>query len=115
MAKDTKERKSGNPSGFKDTLPAEKLLFNKLMEQLSGVVESYGFSPIDTPEIEWMDTLKGHNDSGDKLIYRVFNGYENPENGDDFDSVMDKGLRFDLTVPLARFYGQHANELPMPF
>jgi histidyl-tRNA synthetase len=115
MARNNKERKIGNPSGFKDTLPAEKLLFNRLMEELSQVVESYGFSPIDTPEIEWMDTLKGHDDSGGKLIYRVFNGYENPEEGADLDSVMDKGLRFDLTVPLARFYGQHANELPLPF
>ncbi|HAU98638.1 MAG: Histidine-tRNA ligase [Microgenomates group bacterium GW2011_GWF2_45_18] len=110
-----KERRIGNPSGFKDTLPAEKLLFNRLMEDLSQVVESYGFSPIDTPEIEWLDTLRGHDDSGGKLIYRVFNGYENPEEGANLDSVMDKGLRFDLTVPLARFYGQHANELPLPF
>lgn len=102
-------RKSGNPSGFKDTLPAEKLVFNQLMEKLSEVVESYGFSPIDTPEIEWMDTLKGHDDSQGKLIYRVRNGY------DEETSSMDKGLRFDLTVPLARFYGQHANELPLPF
>jgi histidyl-tRNA synthetase len=108
-------KKLGNPSGFKDTLPSEKLLFNRLMEELSAVVESYGFSPIDTPEIEWMDTLKGHDDSGGKLIYRVFNGYENPESGSDWESVMDKGLRFDLTVPLARFFGDHANELPLPF
>ncbi|MEO8581979.1 MAG: ATP phosphoribosyltransferase regulatory subunit [Patescibacteria group bacterium] len=110
-----KERKTGNPSGFKDTLPGEMLLFNKLMGQLSQVVEKYGFSPIDTPEIEWLDTLKGHDDSAGKLIYRVFNGYENPDQGADIESVMDKGLRFDLTVPLARFYGQHANELPLPF
>lgn len=109
------ERRLGNPSGFKDTLPAEKLLFNRLMEQLSRVVESYGFSPIDTPEIEWLDTLTGYDDSAGKLIYRVFNGYDNPEAGADIESVMDKGLRFDLTVPLARFYGQHANELPLPF
>lgn len=108
-------KKTGNPSGFTDTLPAEKLLFNTLMEELSHVVESYGFSPIDTPEIEWMDTLTGHDDSGGKLIYRVFNGYENPEDGQSLDEVMDKGLRFDLTVPLARFYGQHGNELPLPF
>lgn len=108
-------RKTGNPSGFKDTLPAEQLLLNSLMDELSHVVESYGFSPIDTPEIEWMDTLKGHDDSGGKLIYRVFNGYENPEQGQSLEEVMDKGLRFDLTVPLARFYGQHSNELPLPF
>jgi len=110
-----KERKTGNPSGFKDTLPAEKLLFNRLMDKLSRVVENYGFSPIDTPEIEWMDTLTGHDDSGGKLIYRVFNGYDIPESGGNTDEMMDKGLRFDLTVPLARFYGQHANELPLPF
>lgn len=109
------DKKTGNPSGFKDTLPAEQLLFNKLRDVLSTVVESYGFSPIDTPEIEWMDTLKGHDDSGGKLIYRVFNGYENPEIGADLGSMMDKGLRFDLTVPLARFFGQHSNELPLPF
>jgi len=115
MPREEKEKKVGNPSGFKDTLPAEKLRFNRLMEQLSEVVESYGFSPIDTPEIEWMDTLKGHDDSSGKLIYRVRNGYESPEGNENEEEVMDKGLRFDLTVPLARFYGQHANELALPF
>lgn len=112
---DRSDKKRGNPSGFKDTLPAEKMLFNRLMEVLGTVVESYGFSPIDTPEIEWMDTLKGHDDSGGKLIYRVFNGYENPKLNTDLEAIMDKGLRFDLTIPLARFYGQHVNELPLPF
>lgn len=113
--KEKVDKKRGIPSGFKDMLPAEKLLFNKLMTVLSEVVESYGFSPIDTPEIEWMDTLKGHDDTGGKLIYRVFNGFELPEQGTNLDAVMDKGLRFDLTVPLARFYGEHAHELPLPF
>lgn len=111
----TTSKKTGNPSGFTDTLPAEKLLFNRLMQILSQVVESYGFSPIDTPEIEWLDTLKGHDDSGGKLIYRIINGYENPETSAELEKVIDKGLRFDLTVPLARFYGQHAHELPLPF
>lgn len=110
-----RDRKTGNPSGFKDTLPGEQLLFNRLRDVLSSVVESYGFSPIDTPEIEWMDTLKGHDDSGGKLIYRVFNGYESPEDGTELSKAMDKGLRFDLTVPLARFFGQHSSELPVPF
>lgn len=110
-----KGKKTGNPSGFKDTLPTEKLLFNRLMEELSVVVESFGFSPIDTPEIEWMNTLAGHDDSGGKLIYRVFNGFEIPDKLNDLESIMDKGLRFDLTVPLARFYGQHSNLLPYPF
>jgi len=110
-----KDRKTGNPSGFTDTLPGEKMLFNRLMETLSHVVESYGFSPIDTPEIEWIDTLTGHDDTGGKLIYRVFNGYETPESATEYEKVMDKGLRFDLTVPLARFFGQHMNELPLPF
>lgn len=108
-------KKVGNPSGFTDTLPAQQLRFNRLMEELSVVVESFGFSPIDTPEVEWMDTLTGHDDQGGKLIYRVFNGYENPEEEANWNDVMDKGLRFDLTVPLARFYGQHINDLPHPF
>lgn len=115
MTNPNTNRKTGRPSGFEDTLPAEQLLFNQLMRQLSAVVEKYGFSPIDTPAIEWMDTLSGHDDTGGKLIYRVFNGYESPETASDLVEIMDKGLRFDLTVPLARFYGQHAHELPFPF
>jgi histidyl-tRNA synthetase len=107
----TGERKTGNPSGFKDTLPGEQLLMNRLLATLETVVESYAFPPIDTPAVEWMDVLKGHDDTGSKLIYRVRNGFERDENIQD----EDKGLRFDLTVPLARFVGDHANELPSPF
>lgn len=109
------DKKRGIPSGFSDMLPGQKLLFNKLMDVLSSVVESYGFSPIDTPEIEWMDTLKGHDDTGGKLIYGVANGYERLEADEDVALAMNKGLRFDLTVPLARFVGDHQNELPLPF
>lgn len=103
-----KNRKTGVPSGFTDMLPAEKSRFNGLIKTLSPVVESYDFTPIDTPTVEWMDTLRGQDDSGGKLIYGVRNGY-------DEDAEIDKGLRFDLTLPLARYCGDHTHELPLPF
>lgn len=109
-----RDRKTGVPSGFADMLPIEKSRFNELMRILSSVVEKYDFTPIETPTVEWMDTLKGQDDTGGKLIYGVQNGYDLEAAATDAPEF-DKGLRFDLTLPLARYVGDHAHELPMPF
>jgi histidyl-tRNA synthetase len=108
--------KTGVPAGFSDLLPLEKTQYNKLMQLLSKVVETYDFAPIETPTIEWMDTLKGQDDTGGKLIYGVKNGYEDSlAQKSSLSTSFDKGLRFDLTVPLARFITDHYHELPKPF
>ncbi|MCM8709623.1 histidine--tRNA ligase [Clostridium sp. SYSU_GA19001] len=90
--------------GFIEWLPADQIAFNKMMDTIRKNYEKYGFIPVDTPVIEKSEVLlaKGGGET-EKQIYRFTKG----------DS--DLSLRFDLTVPLARFVAQHMNELNFPF
>lgn len=90
--------------GFVELLPKDQLLFNKMLDIIRHTYESYGFVPIDTPTIERSEILlaKGGGET-EKQIYRF-------EKGD-----TDMSLRFDLTVPLARYVAQHFSELTFPF
>lgn len=91
--------------GFRDYLPDTMMAREKLMETARRVYRSYGFSPIDTPALEYSEILVGKGgDESDKQMFR-FN-----DNGG-----RDVALRFDLTVPLARFSAQHHTELGLPF
>lgn len=90
--------------GFVELLPKDQLLFNKILDTIRNTYESYGFVPIDTPTIERSEILlaKGGGET-EKQIYRF-------QKGD-----TDMSLRFDLTVPLARYVAQHFSELTFPF
>lgn len=90
--------------GFIEWLPADQIAFNKMMDTIRKNYEKYGFIPLDTPIIEKSEVLlaKGGGDT-EKQIYRFTKGES------------DLSLRFDLTVPLARFVAQHMNELSFPF
>ncbi|MFN8575669.1 MAG: histidine--tRNA ligase [Candidatus Sericytochromatia bacterium] len=91
--------------GFRDYLPELMIQRKKLIKKIENTVESFGFAPIDTPALEYTEILMGKGgEESDKQSYR-FN-----DNGG-----RDVTLRFDLTVPLARFVAQHYNELGMPF
>jgi histidyl-tRNA synthetase len=91
--------------GFRDYLPATMLVRERLMETARRVFRSYGFSPIDTPALEYAEILLGKGgDESDKQLFRF------RDQGD-----RDVALRFDLTVPLARFSAQHAAQLGLPF
>lgn len=92
------------PSGFNEYLPAEQIEFNRLLGIIRAVYERYGFAPLDTPDIELSEVLlaKGGGET-EKQIYR----FERGKN--------DLSLRFDLTVPLARYVAQHQGELAFPF
>jgi histidyl-tRNA synthetase len=91
--------------GFRDYLPAAMMPREWLMETARQVYRSYGFSPIDTPALEYLEILTGKgSDETDKQLYQF------KDHGG-----RDVGLRFDLTVPLARFAAQHINELGVPF
>lgn len=91
-------------SGFMELLPEDQIVFNKMKDTIRKTYESYGFIPLDTPVIEKSEVLlaKSGGDT-EKQIYRFTKG----EN--------DLALRFDLTVPLARFVAQHYGELTFPF
>jgi histidyl-tRNA synthetase len=91
--------------GFRDFLPAAMSVREKLVEVSRRVFRSYGFLPIDTPALEFLDILQGKGgEETDRQIYR-FRDHGGRE----------VGLRFDLTVPLARFAAQHQHELYLPF
>ncbi len=91
--------------GFRDFLPETMIPRERLIETARRVYRSYGFSPIDTPALEYLEILTGKaSDETDRQIYRF------QDHGG-----RHVGMRFDLTVPLARFVAQHASQLGMPF
>lgn len=94
-------------SGFQDFLPEVMLAREKVLDTARRVYRSYGFTPIDTPACEALDVLLGKGgDESDKLVYRVRSARSDKE---------EMGLRFDLTVPFARFSAQYINQLGTPF
>ncbi|MBS3968598.1 MAG: histidine--tRNA ligase [Clostridia bacterium] len=90
--------------GFMELLPADQLLFNKMLDKIRANFEKYGYIPIDTPVIEKSEILlaKGGGET-EKQIYRFMKG------------DTDLSLRFDLTVPLARYVAQYFSSLTFPF
>jgi histidyl-tRNA synthetase len=91
--------------GFRDYLPEAMIPRERLIATAQAVYRSFGYSPIDTPTLEYIEVLKGKGgDESDRLMY-------------EFDDHGGRrvGMRFDLTVPLARFAAQHFNELGLPF
>ena len=91
--------------GFRDHLPAQALAREKILEIARRVYRSYGFAPIDTPALEYLEILTGKgSEETDKQLYRF------KDHGG-----RDVGMRFDLTVPFARFAAQHMHELGLPF
>lgn len=90
--------------GFMELMPEDQILFNNMLETIRKTYESFGFLPLDTPVIEHSEVLLAKaGGETEKQIYR-FNKGDN-----------DLSLRFDLTVPLARFVAMHKDELPFPF
>ncbi|MBI5364214.1 MAG: histidine--tRNA ligase [Planctomycetes bacterium] len=91
--------------GFRDYLPEQMIPRERLIETARRVYRSYGFLPIDTPALEYAEILTGKGgDESDKQLYRF------QDHGG-----RDVALRFDLTVPLARFVAQYSNDLGLPF
>ncbi len=91
--------------GFRDYLPAVMIPREQLMQTAREVFRTFGFAPIDTPTLEYLEVLTGKgSDETDRQIYRF------QDNGG-----RDVGMRFDLTVPLARFAAQHIGKLGTPF
>jgi histidyl-tRNA synthetase len=94
-------------SGFRDYLPAAMIPRERILQCVREVCRSYGFTPIDTPAVESLDVLLGKGgEESDKLVYRVRSAKAEKE---------EAGLRFDLTVPFARFAAQYVNQLGTPF
>ncbi len=91
-------------TGFMELLPEDQILFNKIYDTIREVYESFGFLPLDTPVIELSEVLLAKaGGETEKQIYRFSKGDN------------DLALRFDLTVPLARYVAQHSGQLTFPF
>ncbi|HSH20096.1 MAG TPA: histidine--tRNA ligase [Draconibacterium sp.] len=120
-------QKPSIPKGTRDFLPVEMVKRNYIFDLIKDVFRLYGFQPIETPAMENLSTLMGkYGEEGDKLLFKILNS------GDFISKVSDeqlaeknsnklttkiseKGLRYDLTVPFARFVVQYQNEITFPF
>lgn len=98
-------------SGFPEYLPAQQLAFDAMVAAVAEVYQTYGYVPLETPAVERIDTLTSKGiDSKEVYALRRLN-----VQGDDDDGSKDLALRFDLTVPLARYVAQHYANLIFPF
>lgn len=116
-----------NPKGTRDFLPSELSKRNYIIYILKKNFKNFGFSEIETPALEKTSTLLGkYGNEGDRLVFKILNSGEKVKKADinalksnDLNSftksLSEKGLRYDLTVPLARYVAQHQNDLTFPF
>ncbi len=120
-------QKPSIPKGTRDFGPTEMARRNYIFDTIRSVFHLFGYSQIETPAMENLSTLMGkYGDEGDKLLFKILNSgdflrgvdHKLIEEGDCpklAAQLCEKGLRYDLTVPFARFVVQHRNELQMPF
>jgi histidyl-tRNA synthetase len=119
-------QKPSIPKGTRDFLPSEMVRRNYIFDSIRSIFSLYGYLPIETPAMENLSSLLGkYGEEGDKLLFRILNSgdflesYRNEaqtQSSKEFSTkISEKGLRYDLTVPLARFVVQHQQELIFPF
>ena len=105
-------------NGMKDILPAEMEIRDYVTSVIKDTYRSFGFTPNETPCMENIANLSNkQGGENEKLIFKVLKRGEklNLETAKEEADVVDFGMRYDLTVPLSRFYANHANDLPTPF
>ena len=103
-------QKPSIPKGTRDFTPEQTARRNYIFDTIKDVFRSFGYSQIETPAMENLSTLLGkYGEEGDKLLFRIQNS------GEKAAEAPEKGLRYDLTVPFARFVVQHQGELSFPF
>ncbi|HTF03271.1 MAG TPA: histidine--tRNA ligase [Bacteroidia bacterium] len=122
-------QKPSTPKGTRDFSPDEMMRRNFIFDTIRSVFKKYGYQPIETPAMENLETLMGkYGDEGDKLIFKIRSNKNlrdklNDDKKKALDEIYDywlpqnsdKALRYDLTVPFARFVVQHQNKLTFPF
>lgn len=110
--------------GTRDFLPLQMQRRNYIFDTIKEVYHAHGFQQIETPALENLDTLMGkYGEEGDKLLFKILNSGDFTENKDLTSGnykqitkqICEKGLRYDLTVPFARFVVNHSNEISFPF
>ncbi|WP_196890222.1 histidine--tRNA ligase [Aureivirga sp. CE67] len=120
-------QKPGIPKGTRDFSPKEVAQRNYIMNIIKEEFETFGFQPIETPSFENSSTLMGkYGEEGDRLIFKILNSgdylkkvdaglLENKDSKKVTGAISEKALRYDLTVPFARYVVQHQNDLVFPF
>ena len=120
-------QKPSIPKGTRDFSPAEMARRNYIFDTIRQAFKLYGYKQIETPAMENLSTLLGkYGEEGDKLLFKILNSgdYLKPVGDEELterncarlaSKLCDRGLRYDLTVPFARFVVQHRDELTMPF
>lgn len=115
------------PKGTRDFSPSEVAKRQYIIQIIKSNFEKFGFQPIETPSFENSDTLMGkYGEEGDRLIFKILNSgdylakanvthLENKDSTKLTSSISEKALRYDLTVPFARYVVQHQNEIEFPF
>lgn len=105
-------------TGMKDIMPQEMAIRNYVMNMIRETYGTFGFSSIETPCVEHIENLcSKQGGDNEKLIFKILKRGEKLklESAQEEMDLVDGGLRYDLTVPLSRYYSNHANELPSPF
>lgn len=119
-------QKPSVPKGTRDFSPTEMVKRNYIFDTIKKVFQTYGYLPIETPSMENLSTLLGkYGEEGDKLLFKILNSGDylskvksdltRVESNKLALEISEKGLRYDLTVPFARFVVQHRNDITFPF
>ncbi len=114
-------QKPSIPKGTRDFSPAEMMRRNYIFDSIRQVFRTFGFAPLETPAMENLSTLLGkYGDEGDKLLFKILNSGDyaaglTPDELHQASRICEKGLRYDLTVPFARYVVQHQGEIVLPF
>ena len=120
-------QKPSIPKGTRDFSPSEVAKRNYIISKIREQFKNFGFQPIETPSFENSETLMGkYGEEGDRLIFKILNSgdflqkaneqaYANKDSLGITPSISEKALRYDLTVPFARYVVQHRNEIEFPF
>jgi len=120
-------QKPSIPKGTRDFSPLEVTRRHYIMDAIKSCFTTYGFQPIETPSFENSETLMGkYGEEGDRLIFKILNSgdflrkvdatlYEQKSSASLISKISEKALRYDLTVPFARYVVQHQNDITFPF
>ncbi|NQU34446.1 MAG: histidine--tRNA ligase [Bacteroidetes bacterium] len=120
-------QKPSIPKGTRDFSPEEMMRRNYIFDTIRNVFQKYGYQPIETPAIENLSTLTGkYGEEGDRLLFKILNSgdflkktipdeFVNPNLNKITSKICEKGLRYDLTVPFARYVVQNRNDITFPF
>ncbi|MBO7313684.1 MAG: histidine--tRNA ligase [Alistipes sp.] len=114
-------QKPSIPKGTRDFSPEEMMRRTYIFDTIKSVFRLFGYAPLETPSMENLSTLLGkYGDEGDKLLFKILNSGDYGAKLSESElrlasKISEKGLRYDLTVPFARYVVQHQNEIVFPF